>query len=315
MRGTVGSFGYLVNRVTGSVRGAAPLSKWLRRIIEHLRLLWKALANFYRDNGFFLSAGIAFNILIDLIPFMMLLLSLLGSYLYRDEDVLSHIRRYLWNVAPGLDPKLTQTLFQVIQARKIVGIFGFAGLLWVSTWVFGSLRVALNIVFRVQKGRGVVRGIGIDILMILAVGCLMLLSMALTSFVTIVQGYETHFPVAIGPALRWVLKYLVPLFLAYCMFFLIYYILPNRKVHSKPAMLSALFAGILWELMKQVFGWYVAHLTRLPIIYGSLSAVVAFFFWVYYSAAILLLGGELAFLLEARRMEGSGVKRAGADDR
>jgi membrane protein len=282
------------------------LRRWSQWTLEPLALFWKAFVGFHRDNGFFLSAGIAFNILVNLIPFMMLLLSLLGSYLYRDDDVLNHIRRYLGSVAPGFDPKMTQTLFQVIQARRIVGIFGFAGLIWVSTWVFGSLRVALNMVFRVPKGRGVVRGMGIDVLMILVVGCLILLSMALTSFVTIVQRYEPLLPLAIGPALQWILKFPVPLFLTCCTFFLVYIILPNRKVHFKTALLASLFASVLWEVMKQVFGWYVAHLTRLPIIYGSLSAVVAFVFWVYYSAAILLLGGKFAFLLETRANEDSG---------
>jgi membrane protein len=289
--------------------------KWLTNIFGYLRTLLRALARFHRDNGFFLSAGIAFNILINLVPFIMLLLSLLGSYLYRDEDVIVHIRRYLWSVAPGLDPGLVKTLFQIIQTRKIVGIVGFGALFWVSTWVFGSMRVALNMVLRVEKGRGVIRGLGIDVLMILAVGFLLLLGMLLTSFVTFVQGHQLFFPFAFGTALQWMLKYALPLLLTYCVFFLIYVIVPNRRIHWSSALQAALFSGVLWELAKQLFGWYVAHLTRLPIIYGSLSTVVMFILWVYYSAAILLVGGELVFLLEAAHTETERQPSARQPDR
>ena len=63
-----------------------------KQVLKNLDLLWQALRKFNDDNGFFLSSGITFNILINLIPFIMLLLALVGTYLYNDQDVLHHIR-------------------------------------------------------------------------------------------------------------------------------------------------------------------------------------------------------------------------------
>src|SRR4030043_250117 len=100
------------------------------------------------------ESGIAFNILMNLIPFIMLLLALVGTYLYNDQEVLHHIRAYFRDVAPALDPKIMENLADVMQNRQIVGILGFVGLLWFSTWVFSSLRIVLNIVFRVEKSLG-----------------------------------------------------------------------------------------------------------------------------------------------------------------
>jgi len=48
--------------------------KRLKKFLEDFGLLWQALRKFNDDNGFFLSSGIAFNILINLIPFILLLL-------------------------------------------------------------------------------------------------------------------------------------------------------------------------------------------------------------------------------------------------
>jgi len=275
--------------------------KRLKKFLKNFGLLWQALRKFNNDNGFFLSSGIAFNILINLIPFIMLLLALVGAYLYNDQEVLNHIRAYLRDVAPALDPKIMGNLMALIQNHRIVGILGFVGLLWFSTWVFGSLRIALNIVFRVEKSRGMLRGIGIDLLMILLAGTLLLVSMILSSVVTFLQGYQGQIPVAIGPTIQWILKYLLPFFLTCCMFFLIYKIIPNKRVHLKSALQAALFTGLLWELAKHLFAWYVVHLAGYSFFYGSLSTLVIFVLWVYYSSTILVVGGEFAYFLEEDR--------------
>jgi len=273
-------------------------SKGFIKVHKILGLLWQALKKFNDDNGFFLSSGITFNILINLIPFIMLLLALVGTYLYNDQEVLDHIYAYLRDMAPALNPKIMSNLMDVIQNRQIVGILGFAGLLWFSTWVFSSLRIALNIVFRVEKSRGLLWGIGIDLMMILLVGILLLVSLILSSLVTFLHGHQGWIPMAIGPMIQWILKFVVPFFLTFCMFFLIYKIIPNKRLQFKSALKAALFAGLLWELAKHLFGWYVAHLAGYSIFYGSFSTLVIFVLWVYYSAAILVVAAEFAYFLE-----------------
>jgi membrane protein len=272
--------------------------KRLKKVLKDFGLLWQALKKFNDDNGFFLSSGIAFNILINLIPFIILLLALVGTYLYNDHEVLNHIRAYFRNVAPALDPKIMGSLMDLIENRQIVGILGFVGLIWFSTWVFSSLRIALNLVFRTEKSQGLLRGIGVDLLMILLVGILLLVSMILSSVVPFLQSYQGRVPVAIGPTIQWILKYLLPFFLTYCMFFLIYKIIPNKRVHFKSALQAALFTSLLWEVAKHLFTWYIVHLAEYSFFYGSLSTLVVFVLWVYYSATVLVVGGEFAYFLE-----------------
>jgi membrane protein len=275
--------------------------KWLNKALKILGLLWKALKKFIEDNGFFLSSGIAFNLLITLIPFTLLLLALFGTYLYNDQEVLNHIRTYFRNVTPALDPRVMTNLMDVIQNRQIAGILGFIGLLWFSTWVFSSLRIALNIVFRVENSRGLLWGIAVDLLMMILVGILLLVSMILSSVVTFLQGYEGLIPLAIEPTMQWILKYLVPFFLTCCVFFSIYKITPYKKVHFISALQATLFASLLWEFAKHLFAWYVVHIAEYSIFYGSLSTLIIFILWVYYSSIILIVGGEFAYFLEEER--------------
>jgi membrane protein len=275
--------------------------KRLKKSLKNFGLLWQALRKFNDDNGFFLSSGITFNILINLIPFNMLLLALVGAYLYNDQEVLNYIRAYFRDVVPALDPKIMKNLMDVIQNRRVVGILGFVSLLWFSTCVFGSLRIALNIVFRAEKKRGMLLGIGIDLLMIYLAGILLLVSMILSSAVTFLPGYQGRIPVAIGPTIQWILKYLLPVFLTVAMFFLIYKIIPNKELHFESALQAAIFTGLLWELAKHLFGWYVVHLAGYSIFYGSFSTLVIFVLWVYYSSTILIVGGEFTYFLEEDR--------------
>jgi membrane protein len=263
-----------------------------------LRLLLEAVKKFDRDHGLFLSSGITFNLLICIIPFILLLLAMAGAYLYSSREVLNYIRHYLETMVPSLDPKITRDILRITRDRKIVGILGIGGLIWTCTWVFSSMRTALNIIFQVKKERGILRGKAIDVLMIFLAGVALLLSMTLTSAITFLQGFRVQPLIAMGPVLRWLLKYIVPFFFTYSMFFLIYKIIPNRRISVSSAFQAAFFTSILWEATKHLFGWYVLHLGRFSMVYGSLSTLVVFFLWIYYSSAILLLGGEIVFLLE-----------------
>jgi len=275
--------------------------KWDKRFKKSLRILWEALKKFNGDHGFFLSAGITFNLLICLIPFILLLLSLLGTYLYSYREVLDHLRHYLQSALSSFDPRIMKNILRIIQDRKIVGVLGIGGLIWTSTWVFSSLRTALNMVFQVEKGRGILRGKGIDLLMIVLAGAFLFASMMFTSVITIVQGYRFSPFLDMVPIIRFILKYLIPFLFTFWMCFLIYKIIPNKKIQFKTALQTAFFTSLLWEVAKQFFGWYVLRLGRFSMVYGSLSALAIFFIWVYYSSAILLLGGEVAFLLEKEK--------------
>lgn len=277
------------------------LTQWRKGLKKKLHLPWGVLTKFNDDHGFFLSSGITFNLLICLIPFILLLLALLGTYLYSFREVLNHIRHYLENAFPSLDPKIMNNILRIIRDRKIVGGVGIVGLVWTSTWVFSSLRTALNIVFQVETGRGILRGKGIDLFMVLLAGTFLLISMVLTSGVTFVQGYRFSPFLNMMPIIRFILKYLIPFFFTFWMCFLIYKIIPDKKIRFKTALQAALFTSVLWEVSKQLFGWYVLHLGRFSILYGSLSTVAIFFLWIYYSSVILLLGGEVAFLIHEKQ--------------
>jgi len=176
-------------------------------------------------------------------------------------------------------------------------------LIWASIWVFSTLRTALNIIFHVKKGRGIIRGIAIDLLMIFLVGTLHLTSMTFASVMVYLKRYRFGFksPLELGALVGFALKYIIPFLLSFWMFFLVYKIIPNKKITSWTALQAALFTSLLWEGAKHLFGWYVLSLGGFTMVYGSLSTLAIFVLWVFYSSTILLMGGEVAYFLEKER--------------
>jgi membrane protein len=271
--------------------------------VKHLRLLGSALAKFNRDEGFFLASGIAFQALLCLVPFALLLLSFAGTYLLTDERVLQYFVRALEQAAPTLDAHLRHDLLEIVDHRGTTGIVGTVGLLWIATAIFGWLRMALNRIFEVPRARGALHGMGIDLAMIVLVGAAFLASIVVTAVIEYLRHAPALFPAVREQLLSAVSVYLVPFLVVLLVCFLIYYLVPNQQVGARSAAWGALFTGVLWEAAKHLFAWYVSASGSYSLVYGSLSALAALLVWTYYSAAVLLLGAEVAALLEKARLE------------
>ena len=74
-------------------------------------------------------------------------------------------------------------------------------------------------------------------------------------------------------------------------------------------------AALLWMAASMLFSWYVATFDSYNRIYGSLGAVVGFMVWLWISATIVLVGGELNAEMEhqtARDTTQGGGKPLGA---
>jgi YihY family inner membrane protein len=78
------------------------------------------------------------------------------------------------------------------------------------------------------------------------------------------------------------------------MFWALYYWVPTVKVNRKAAILGGLVAAVTWELLNNVFTWYLSSgLSQYQLVYGSVWRIVAFLFWIYLTATIMLLGAHL----------------------
>ena len=264
-----------------------------------IRLIGSAILKFNRDQGLFLASGIAFQALLCLVPLALLVLSFAGTYLLSDDRAIEHFGKLLTRAAPALDPAVRKNLLEIVSYRGASGIVGTIGLLWIATTVFGWLRIALNTIFGVTKGHSTLRGLALDLGMIVLSGVSFAVSIGLTSASEYLRRTPSLIlPVATGRFFRLATSSLVPFLVTLATCSLIYTLVPNRRIRIRAALWGALVTGLLWEAAKHLFTWYVFAFGSYSVVYGSLGAAAVLLVWVYYSAAVLLLGAEVTALLD-----------------
>jgi membrane protein len=77
--------------------------------------------------------------------------------------------------------------------------------------------------------------------------------------------------------------------------------MPNRRIQTKVAFFAAFSAGILWELAKQGFRFYLFNVADISGFYGSFGLLFALVFWVYYSCIVFILGAEMGWVWEEKK--------------
>jgi membrane protein len=179
-------------------------------------------------------------------------------------------------------------------------------LIWVSTRLIGSLRSALRAVFDVREERGIVAGKIFDAQMVVVAGTLFLANTAITIALEAVQTYGIQLLGLTESGEVLILQTLFARSLAYAfiflMFVLIYRYLPARRVPWRIALVAAIFTGVVFELLKSVFAWYVANIANYTSAYGTLATAIILVLWIYYTAVVFVLGGEVGQVYELYRI-------------
>ena len=275
------------------------------------------------DNIFFLAGGLAFNIMLAVVPFALLILSGLASLLNQSAEsssqaVAALLDRLLPGALSGSHDLLLGLIGDAIRPRGRIGILSAVTFVWFSTRLFGSLRSVLADVFDIEQERGVLAGKIFDIqitvlstlLLVAYSGLSAYLAIATSRGVQVLQGIGVRRDV-MGAFEYWVGRAVAFAFIV-TLFFCLYKYLPIRRVRSPTALLAAMFTSALLELAKAAFAYYIARFNPGSLYTGTLAAFVILVSWVYYAAMIFILGGEVAQVYELRRVR--RLQRATLED-
>ena len=277
---------------------------------DYAKRVWD---NAGEDNIFFLAGGIAFNILLAVVPFVLLLVSGFATLLKHSADqtfadVTTIIDSLLPPHAETSESPVHALLIDIIRARGAVGIYSAVGFIWFSTRLFGSLRSVLADVFDIETDRGIIAGKLFDIQITIMATLLLVAYTALSAYLALAttRGVQIFERLGIRADVMGTVEYVFGRIVAFTfvalMFFSLYKFLPNRKIRWPTALLAAVFTSTMFEIAKNVFTTYVAEFNPGSSYTGTLYALVIVVFWVYYAAMIFILGGEVAQVYELRRV-------------
>lgn len=258
---------------------------------------------FQQDNAFFLARGLAFDVLVCLIPAIFLLFILFGFLFDSPKATAQYMMTYMKSMIPFSSQQLLRSLFAVVRTKKVLGLVGIIGLVWTLSRVFGSVRTVLDTVFQVKEGRGFFQAKLFDLKMMFLSTLFFLATVLVTSIFSLLKKFSTNtlgmkfFYLGVRGEL---VSILLAFFFTICMFFCLYKFIPYKKVRTETALFSALGAGIFWEVAKHGFRLYLLKFADLSQVYGSFGLLFALVLWVYYSCIVFVLGAEMGWVGERR---------------
>jgi len=185
-----------------------------------------------------------------------------------------------------------------------VGVLGAVGMLLLVYTVISlakKIEEALNFVWRIEGARSFGQRFG-NFLGFLLFGPVVLLA-ATGITASLMSTIAVRRLTAIEPfgTLIVMSGKLAPYLLVWLAFVLIYRFVPNTRVRLGVAALGGLIAGLLWQSTGLIFAAFIASSARYAAIYSSFAILILALIWLYLSWLILLLGAQIAFLIQHPR--------------
>jgi len=281
---------------------------------DYAKRVWD---NSGEDNVLFLAGGIAFNLILAAVPFILLLVNgvtyLLPIFVHSAPvNNASQVYEYLDRLLPAHNhsdsSSIDKLILDIVNTRGQIGVFAAIGFVWFSTRLFGSLRTVLASVFDIESERGIIAGKIFDIKITIVGTLLFVANLLVNTYVMLATKSGGNALVAaglrrdvMGGVEYWIGRGLAFAFIA-LMFFSLYKYLPNRKIRWQTAFIASMFTSVLLEVAKRVFGIYVSRFNPGSLYTGTLAALVILVIWLYYAAMIFILGGEVAQVYDLRRV-------------
>ncbi len=192
------------------------------------------------------------------------------------------------------------TQSQAESAFTFAAIISILLALWGVSGAFRSVMEAMNVMYEVEEDRPFWKKYGISIFISLAVIVLMLSALGLVVFGSAFGGGLAE-AVGLGSVfqtvwsiVQWPILACIVLFA----FAVIYYIGPAAKQKWRWISPGSILAFVFWLPFSLLFSLYVGTFGSYNETYGSLAGVAILMLYIYYSAAIMLIGAEMNQVIE-----------------
>ena len=261
---------------------------------------WK---NFIHDRIFLGAGSLAFQTLLSIVPILAIILSILNVFVVFAPFKRSIEDFLVQNFTPGAGSVLNTYLTDFIGKTSTVPIFGGVFLFIIALFLISTVDHTLNEIWEVHSPRKALQGFTLYWTVLTLGPVLIGSSLAASSYVWYTIFTE-------GPLFEMKTSILsfFPFINSVFAFFLLYMLVPNRRVRFVHAFSGALVAAILFELSKRWFTFYIANIATFEHIYGALSVIPMLFFWIYLGWIVVLTGAEFVFCLGALKPAGRIVE-------
>lgn len=248
----------------------------------------------------FLASALSFDALLAALPFSLLVLAALGYVVQSSSDAVNDVFRLLHQLLPitavdAADPfrRAEALIADIVESRAEFSLVGIPLFLWFATRLFSGARNALNEVFDTDESRHYLVGKALDFSLVLTALALVVVN----TIFTLRAAGESWFG-------RFVAQ-LSTFGLGVVLFYIVYIVAPSRRMPWDTAVVAAVVASLGFELAKNLYGIYLANFATIDRLISNANAIAVLLFvvWIYFTACVFLLGGEVAETYDLMRRQ------------
>ena len=260
------------------------------------------MTKFSNDWSMNLSAALAYNLLMAIIPIAIAALAILGIVLGTlSPSTYANVQSQITSFAPkGISTQgiLDSVTRQLSKDSGVLSIIAIVLALFNGSRLFILIEGCFGIVYHIRQRKVIqqnLMALGMLILFIILIPVMVAASAAPTFILSLIQNVGLKFPG--GGFLAYLLGIIGGLIAAYILFQAIYIVVPNQKISFRNSWLGSVVAAVLLQIYLILFPLYVSHF--LTGYAASISSIVILLIFFYYFAVIMMLGAEVnAFFAE-----------------
>lgn len=261
---------------------------WLNESWHFLIFLWE---RFNRDGVPRMASALSYTSLLALVPLLAIGLAMFAAFpVFRglrnrfQEEIFQ-------NFVPHVGAAVQEQVAHFVDKAGELTAAGIVGLSVTAIMLLVTIETSLNMIFRVEQARSVMSRLLVYWTSLTLGPLLIGASFSLTGYFAAVGRW------AEGIAPPSLAAGLLPNLLIMIAFGLLYFAVPNRRVHPLDAAIGGIVAGLVFAALRSGFGFYVASARTYQTVYGAIATIPIFLVWMYLSWAVILLGAEIAAAL------------------
>jgi membrane protein len=264
-------------------------------------LILGTVSAFGRNQGTLMSAGLAYYLLLSVSPIFVVAIAVAGMILGRTEAQQALGQR----LTDTLGPEVAETAIQLIDSGGLSAGGGAATLIAVvvlfygATNAFSALQSSLDVIWEIPSSASIRKGLLallrsrlLAFVMVLGLVGLVLLTTVLDTIGTAAGNLiesQTRIDLDLGSAG----KRLSSFALKIVALTTIFKALPTCGVSWRAALPGGILAALLLSFGHTLIGWYVTY-GSVQSAYGAAGSIIILLVAFYYSAFVVLLGGQFS---------------------
>ncbi len=274
--------------------------KFTRRLKKFWLFLIRLQREMAYDDCMGMAAQISFYTMLGLFPFLIFLLSLLGSFPLGEAlkpEMLEALREqmpkesaeYVAGIVMELLPHYSQGLLSI----------GLIASLWGASMAVGALITTINRAYNIRPKRNMVTQKLMSILLVLMLSGMWLMSMTIILVGPgITQSMFEFMGIASETNTFWTsMRLPIAFMLNFLALSILYYFAPEARQRFMSILPGAFTSTVLWLLASSAFRIFLRYFGTYNKTYGSLAALIILMVWLWISGFVFLLGAEINSLM------------------